>query len=429
MTYAEVFLWGTKIGTVALPDHDHIATFRYDRDFLNSQIEVSPVTMPLSTKQYSFAGLSYEAFHGLPGLFADSLPDRFGNAVIDQWLARQGREPASFNAVERLCYTGKRGMGALEYQPVLGPEYDKNDKIQINELVSLASDILNNRNEMHFRAEDDNIMQQILQVGTSAGGARAKAVIAWNQATNDIRSGQIDNGKGYEYWLIKFDGVSGNGDHALKDPPVYTRIEYAYSLMAKASGIEMNECRLFEEKGLYHFMTKRFDREENTGRKLHMQTLGAMAHYDYNDPMAYSYEMAASIMRKLQLSYEDMEQLCLRMIFNVYAKNHDDHVKNLSFLMDRKGKWRLSPAYDLTFAYKPDNRWLKAHQMSINGKREEIEQNDILACAAVMDIPAYKCKAMIEKVETAISKFSDFARQACLPKNAADRINNRLLVV
>ena len=373
MTFAEVMLWGTKIGTVALPDNSNIATFRYDRDFLGSGIELSPITMPLSTRQYSFAGLPYETFHGLPGLLADSLPDRFGNTIIDQWLARQGRAPSSFNAVERLCYTGKRGMGALEFQPALGPSYDKNEQIRVNELVQLASDILNRRTDMHITADDN------------------------------------------EYWLIKFDGVSKNGDHDLKDPPVYTRIEYAYYLMAKAAGIKMNECRLFEENGLYHFMTKRFDREDGTGRKLHMQTLGAIAHYDYNEPTAYSYEMAASVLRKMKLPQYDMEQLCLRMIFNVMTKNNDDHVKNISFLMNRKGEWSLSPAYDLTLSYKPDNRWLRAHQMSINSKRTDITEDDLFACAAVMDITRSKCKTMIERVKNTVSEFPKFAEQAQLP--------------
>ena len=400
MTFAEVTLWGTKIGTVALPDNGNIATFRYDRDFLGSGIELSPITMPLSTRQYSFAGLPYETFHGLPGLLADSLPDRFGNTIIDQWLARQGRAPASFNAVERLCYTGKRGMGALEFQPALGPGYDKNEQIRVNELVQLASDILNRRTDMHITA-DDTAMQQILQIGTSAGGARA---------------------------LIKFDGVSKNGDHNLKDPPAYTRIEYSYYLMAQACGIKMNECRLFEENELYHFMTKRFDREDSNGRKLHMQTLGAIAHYDYNEPTAYSYEMAAAILRKMKLPQSDMEQLCLRMIFNILTKNNDDHVKNISFLMDRKGTWSLSPAYDLTLSYKPDNRWLKAHQMSVNGKRTDITEDDIFACAAVMDITRSKCKNMIEKVKTAVSDFPKFAEQAQLPDTATENVQKLISI-
>lgn len=378
--------------------------------------------MPLSTRPYSFISLP-KSFHGLPGLLADSLPDKFGNTIINQWLVQQGRDPDSFNAVERLCYTGKRGMGALEFKPILGPDYNKCQQIEVNELVKLASDILNQRSSLHINA-DNNIMQQILQIGTSAGGARAKSIIAWNPETNDIRSGQIEAGTGYEYWLMKFDGVSKNGDHDLKDPPVYTRIEYAYYLMALASGIQMNECRLYEENGLYHFLTKRFDREPLTGKKLHMQTLGAIAHYDYNEPTAYSYEMAASVMRKMKLSSKDMEQLCLRMIFNVITKNNDDHVKNISFLMNRKGSWSLSPAYDLTLSFDPNNRWLKAHQMSVNGKRTDITEDDILQCASVMDVKRSKCKNMIEQVKTAVSKFPSFAEQAYLTNNTVLRIRN-----
>ncbi|MBQ3285166.1 MAG: type II toxin-antitoxin system HipA family toxin [Ruminococcus sp.] len=425
MTFAEVILWGTKIGTVALPDDSHIATFRYDNDFLNSGIEVSPLAMPLSTRQYSFAGLSAESFHGLPGLLADSLPDRFGNAIIDQWLASQGRTPESFNAVERLCYTGQRGMGALEFRPVTGPKYNESEKINVDSLVRLASDILTQRNELHLSA-DNQVMQQIMQVGTSAGGARAKAVIAWNEETNDIRSGQIEAGTGYDYWIIKFDGIRGNGDHDVKDPPTYTRIEYAYHLMAKAVGIKMNECRLYRENGLFHFMTKRFDRETGSGRKIHMQTLGAMAHYDFNDETATSYEMAAGVLRKLYLPYEDMEQLCLRMIFNMLTKNCDDHVKNISFLMNRKGEWSLAPAYDLTYAYNPTNRWLRAHQMSVNQKRSDITEKDMIACAAAMDISKTKCRQMIHTVEDVVAEFTAFAQKAELPSSVAEHLNGEL---
>lgn len=425
MTFAEVLLWGTKIGTVALPDDSHIATFRYDNDFLHSGIEVAPLTMPLNTRQYSFAGLSAVSFHGLPGLLADSLPDRFGNAIIDQWLASQGRTPESFNAVERLCYTGQRGMGALEFRPIIGPKFNEKEKIDVDSLVKLASEILTQRNELRFSA-DDHVMQQIMQVGTSAGGARAKAVIAWNEETDDIRSGQINAGEGYDYWLIKFDGITGNGDHNAKDPPTYTRIEYAYYLMAKAVAIKMNDCRLYRENGLYHFMTKRFDREPESGRKIHMQTLGAIAHYDFNDETATSYEMAAGVLRKLNLPYEDMEQLCLRMIFNVLAKNCDDHVKNISFLMNRKGVWRLAPAYDLTYAYHPANRWLRAHQMSVNQKRSDITDKDMIACAAAMDISETKCMRLIQTAKEVISDFGAFAEQAELPSDVIERIQNRL---
>ena len=285
MTAAEVFLWGTKIGTVVFDNEKGLGSFEYDPGFLVSGIEVSPIAMPLSRRVYTFPELARRSFHGLPGMLADSLPDKFGNAVIDAWLRIQGRSPESFDPVERLCYTGNRGMGALEYVPARGPSASESDPIQIEKLVQLASEILQSRESLHVTA-GENAIQEIIRVGTSAGGARAKAVIAWNEETGDIRSGQIDDGKGYGYWLIKFDGVSGNGDKEGDDAPQYTRIEYAYSLMAKDAGLCMEACRLYEENGRYHFMTRRFDRDDTTGKKLHMQSLGAIAHFDFNQPGA-----------------------------------------------------------------------------------------------------------------------------------------------
>lgn len=417
MTTAKVVLWGTQIGTVAIPDNSNIAIFKYDRDFLDSGIEVSPIVMPLDERTYSFAGLPAESFHGLPGLLADALPDRFGNAVINRWLAEQGRDPESFNAVERLCYTGKRGMGALEFQPILGPKFNPSEKVNVDRLAQLASDILTQRESIRLDADEDS-MRQILQVGTSAGGARAKAVIAWNEQTNEIRSGQIDAGTGFSYWLIKFDGVHGNGDRDIKDATIYTRIEYAYHLMAKAAGIEMEECRLYQENGLYHFMTRRFDRDQQAGKKIHMQTLGALAHFDYNDPNAYSYEQASMVIRKLGLDKTAMEQLYRRMVFNVLAKNQDDHVKNISFLMDRSGEWRLAPAYDMTLSFAPGHRWIGAHQMSINGKRLDVTEEDMTECGAKMDLNAAKCKKIIQKTKDSIAEWEKFAEQAFLPNQA-----------
>lgn len=425
MTTAKVILWGTVIGSVAIPDDSNTAIFKYDRDFLDSGIEVSPIVMPLDERTYSFAGLSSESFHGLPGLLADALPDRFGNAVINRWLAEQGRDPASFNAVERLCYTGKRGMGALEFQPILGPKYDPSEKVNVDRLAQLASDILTQRESIRLDADEDS-MRQILQVGTSAGGARAKAVIAWNEKTNEIRSGQIDAGTGFSYWLIKFDGVHGNGDRDVKDTLVYTRIEYAYHLMAQAAGIEMEECRLYQENGLYHFMTRRFDREQQTGRKIHMQTLGALAHFDYNDPNAYSYEQASMVIRQLGLDKAAMEQLYRRMVFNVLAKNQDDHVKNISFLMDRSGQWRLAPAYDLTLSFVPGHRWLGAHQMSISGKRSDVTEEDMTVCGLKMDLNASKCRRIIQQTKEAVAGWERFAEQAYLPNEAIKQTKDLL---
>ncbi|MGH8168584.1 MAG: type II toxin-antitoxin system HipA family toxin, partial [Woeseiaceae bacterium] len=276
-TLAEVRLWGRRIAAVLLEGGEQFASFQYDPAFVDSSIEVSPLVMPLNATAYSFPALPLETFHGLPGLLADSLPDRFGHALIDAWLATQGRTPADFNAVERLCYVGSRGMGALEFVPTLGPAR-KSTRLEVDSLVALASEVLSNRNALSGSLASNRrheTLDDILRVGTSAGGARAKAIIAWNPDTNEVRSGQVPTAEGFSYWLLKFDGVHGNRDRELEDPRGYTVIEYAYSLMATAAGIEMEECRLLEEDGRRHFMTRRFDRTRE-GAKLHMQTLGAL---------------------------------------------------------------------------------------------------------------------------------------------------------
>lgn len=408
---AEVYLWGTRIGIIYLPEGSRYVSFEYDRNFVKSGIELSPFYMPLSNRIYTFPDLPLPAFHGVPGMLADSLPDKFGNAVIDQWLASQGRTPDSFQVIERLCYTGKRGMGALEYVPAKGPENRNTGSIDIDEMVRFASDVLKNREGIHVSMTEQTTSGQLLQLGTSAGGARAKAIIAWNEKTNDIRSGQIDAGDGYSYWLLKFDGVDRNGDHGTIDKPEYTMIEYAYYLMAVDAGVIMNECRLLKENGRSHFMTKRFDRENETGSKIHMQTLGALGHIDYNTPCLCSYEQAAVYARQLGVENRDIEQLFRRMVFNVLAVNQDDHVKNISFLMDRKGCWRLSPAYDMTFAYNAQNKWLSAHQMTINRKKSGITKDDMLACGKAMDIKASKANKIINEVKTVVDDWKSYAER------------------
>ena len=369
-TLAEVRLWGRTIGAVALEDGQEAASFEYDRAFLRSGIEVAPLAMPLAPRVYSFPALSAGTFHGLPGLLADSLPDRFGNALVDAWLATQGRSPESFNAVERLCYTGTRGMGALEFAPASGPRVRQASILHIDRLVELASAALRARDGLpgSFAADDRaGALRDILLVGTSAGGARAKAVIAWHPETNEVRSGQVRAGEGFGYWLLKFDGVSNNRDKELADPQGFGAIEYAYYRMAIDCGIRMSECRLFEEGGRRHFMTRRFDRLPDGG-KLHMQSLGALAHLDFNQAGAHSYEQALLVLRRLGRAPAEIEQLFRRMVFNIVARNQDDHVKNIAFLMDRSGTWSLAPAFDMTYSYQPEGKWTSSHQMT--AKRE-----------------------------------------------------------
>jgi serine/threonine-protein kinase HipA len=369
---------------------------------------------------YEFPNLAGTAFHGAPGLIADSLPDKFGNKVIERWLVEQGNSMENFNVIDRLCYTGIRGMGALEYRPAYGPEkYDMED-VNITKMVEFAAEILSERNNEKIDVKEDIGYSQLVQLGTSAGGARAKALIAWNDETKEIKSGQIDAGNGFEYWLIKFDGVDNNGDHNLKDSVEYTLIEYAYYLMALDAKIEMNECRILEENGRHHFMTKRFDRQGN--KKLHMQTLGAMTHIDYNIPGLCSYEQAASYMRKLGLGASDIEQFYRRLVFNVILVNQDDHVKNVSFLMDRKGKWKLSPAYDLTFSYDTGNKWLKAHQMLINGKNDNIKHEDLIAAGKTMGLSTQRCNRVISDVLAVEKNVRDYFERVNIREEVADMI-------
>jgi len=422
MVVAEVLLWGIRVGAVAWNESANHGVFEFEADFLKQDLDVAPLKMPLSEARngkriFQFPSLNPETFQGLPGLLADSLPDKFGNRLIEEWLARQGRTVQSMNPIEKLCYIGSRGMGALEFKPAIASFKEQSETLQVNELVRLASDILHQRNslETNFTSSNNNGVEDIIRVGTSAGGARAKAIIAYNPQTGDVRSGQAQQSEGYEHWIIKFDGVSND---LLGDPQGYGRIEYAYHLMAKECGISMTECRLLEEGGRAHFMTKRFDR--NGIERLHMQTLCGIAHFDYNMPSVYSYEQAFQVMRQLRLPYPDAEELFRRMVFNVICFNCDDHTKNISFLMNKSGEWKLSPAYDVTYAYNPDNRWLKQHQLSVNGKRENIYRADLLKVATEMNIK--KALEIIASVQEAAGKWSEFASTAGIPEGQSAAI-------
>jgi len=386
---ALVKVWGLLVGAVSWSDEANLATFEFDRTFLDEGLDLAPLKMPIAearrgSGRYAFPNLPEATFRGLPGLLADCLPDRFGNRLIDAWLARQGRTPESFSPVERLCYTGRRAVGALEFAPAVKGSIDDAVPVEVSTLVALAQSVLDDRSQLagHLDENTPDALLDIIRVGTSAGGGRPKAVIAVNDQTGEIRSGQVTAPAGFEQWLLKFDGVT---DATLGDPKGYGRIEYAYHTMATAAGITMTECRLLEEHSRAHFMTRRFDRPGGEHR-LHLQSLCAMAHFDFNDPQAYSYEQAFQVMRELRLPYTDAEQQYRRLVFNIVARNQDDHTKNIAFLMDRHGRWRLSPAFDVVYAFNPQGRWTSRHQMSVNGKREGFLREDLLAVGREMNI-------------------------------------------
>ena len=421
---ARVILWGSDIGAVTWINNQNIGVFQYTPEFAESQIEVAPLTMPLRSTPYQFPALARDTFKGLPGLLADSLPDKFGNALIDAWLSRQGRDVGSFTPVERLCYTGNRGMGALEFKPHISDAPSSARKVDIDALVSLANQVLDERVALQgkFSGEDDQqVVEDILRVGTSAGGARAKAVLAWNEKTGEFRSGQTPASPGFTQWLLKFDGVHGNKDKELADPQGFGRIEYAYYLMARTAGINMQESRLFEESGRAHFMTKRFDRTP-TGKKLHMQSFGAMMHYDFNSAGAYSYEQALQMIKKLGLPSHDVEQQIRRAIFNVLARNQDDHVKNIAFLMNKQGQWRLSPAFDVVYSYNPAGDWTSQHQMSLAGKCDGFKIDDLIQFAATGGLKKAKARAMIAEISTAVANWKQHALDADVSKADKNRI-------
>jgi serine/threonine-protein kinase HipA len=431
LTAAAVNLWGRRIGAVSLDEGSDTAAFEYAPAFLSSGIELAPIVMPLERRIFTFPALPRETFHGLPGLLADSLPDKWGHALIDTWLATQGRTPDSFNAVERLCYIGRRGMGALEFEPATGPRPRKSTPVEIDALVTLAGEILNQRESLSYTIDfehDDsraNMLRDILRVGTSAGGARAKAIVAWNPVTNEVRSGQVDVDDGFEHWLLKFDGVAGNRDKELEDPRGYCAIEFAYNEMARACGIDVAESRLLEENGRRHFMARRFDRPGGN-QKLHMQTLCAIAHFDYNAAGAYSWEQAFLVMRRMGLPMNQVEELFRRMVFNIVARNQDDHTKNIAFLMDKRGDWKLSPAFDVTYSYNPAGDWTSRHQMSMNGKRDGFGPDDFVECGKVVSLPHGRARRILDETIGVVARWPEYASRADIPEADAARIERTL---
>jgi serine/threonine-protein kinase HipA len=423
ITLADIYLWGQHAGTVAWDENYQAASFEFTPAFASGQLDISPLMMPVRQRQiYQFPSLNKDTFIGLPGLLADALPDAFGKALLDKWLTSVGRTFA--NPVERLCYQGKRSMGALEFVPAQDNYLEQGTKLEIDSLVEVAREVLDEKNKLDVNVNEDTkeAIANIIRVGTSAGGQRAKAVIAYNENTGEVRSGQIDVPDGFSHWLLKLDGVT---NAELGDPKHYGQIEYVYYLMARAAGINMTECRLLEENGRAHFMTRRFDRLSGN-EKVHMQTLCGMAHYDYKMLHAYSYEQAFQVMRRLRLPYSQAEEMFRRMVFNVIARNQDDHTKNISFLMDKSSRWSLSPAYDMSWSYNPKGAWTSKHQMSINGKWDDITRADLLTLAKNVNIK--QADAIIEQVKDGVSRWRIFATQYGIPYEMVKTIDSTLLL-
>lgn len=403
---AKVNMFGIPVGTFRWDEQYEVARFEYDSSFVGRGLEPSPLMMPVREgRVYSFGNLDKETYKGLPGMLADSLPDTYGRALFDKWLALTGR--TSSNPIETLCFLGKRCMGALEFEPAIDVAYDKNARFEIDSLVDVASDALVQKSSFEVNINDDKkaAIAEILRLGTSAGGQRAKAIIAYNKDTGEVRSGQVEAPAGFDYYLIKLDGVSATT--GLRKTDNHGRLEYSFYKLAKACGIDMTECFLIEENGRAHFVTKRFDREN--GKKIHMQTLCGIAHFDFRIHRAYSYEQAFSVMRALHLPYSEAQEMFRRMVFNVVARNQDDHTKNISFLMDESGKWRLSPAYDMGYAYNPNGRWTATHQMSINGKFDGITREDLLGFARQNNIK--EAALIIDEICETVSHWPDMAKE------------------
>ena len=420
---AKVNLFGLPVGTFRWDEAFGVARFEYDASFASRGLEPSPLMMPVREgRVYSFADLGRETFKGLPGMLADSLPDTYGRALFNRWLALTGR--TSSNPIETLCFLGKRCMGALEFEPAIDIAYDPNARFEIDSLVSVASDALAEKSSFGVNLNDDKkaAIAEILRLGTSAGGQRAKAIIAYNKATGEVRSGQVEAPAGFDYYLIKLDGVSATA--GFRETGNYGRLEYSFYKLAKACGIDMMECSLIEENGRAHFLTKRFDRMN--GKKVHMQTLCGIAHFDYRMHRAYSYEQAFNVMRALRLPYSAAQELFRRMVFNVVVRNQDDHTKNISFLMDENGRWRLSPAYDMGYAFNPNGGWTATHQMSVNGKFDDITREDLLAFARQNNIK--EAPLIIDEICETASHWVELALECGVPRKTTEVVLSNMLI-
>ena len=428
MTSLEVRFKNKKIGVISLDSSSKVCHFQYDNGFINSDIELSPIKMPISDTMYSFNDSSYETFRGLPGLFDGSLPDKFGSLAFDVWLKMKKVDKDSFNILDWLSFIGNCGMGALEYYPTLDNVSPSSKKTMLNDLVDFANKILNDKENALIKTDEEE-MENIINACCFAGGARAKAIVAYNKEKDEFKPGYIDAGECYEYYILKLDGIKNNKDKEDADKSEFTRIEYAYYLMALDAGINMMECKLYKDGDYYHFMTKRFDRYVKDGKmqKRHMQTLCDMMHYDFNTPRIVSYEEVANIIIKLEKSNKNIEQFYRRMVFNVITRNQDDHLKNISFIMDQKGTWSLSPAYDVTFAFNPNGFWTCEHQMMINGKTKDITLDDLICSAKSMGIDDLKAKGIITEINSVVSNWSKYAKTAYLSDETINEIESKFI--
>ena len=426
---AEIKIWGELAGAVRWDESQQMGYFQYAPKFIQKAWDLSPIKMPIAegSRIYSFPELrkgrkeTEDAFKGLPGLLSDALPDRYGNKLINIWLAQQGRPENSMNPVEKLCFIGMRGMGALEFEPAQIKTGARSFSLELDSLVEVARKMLNEREAFltNINKNEEKAMMDILKIGTSAGGARPKAIIAYNPKTGEVKSGQGNVPKGYEHWLLKLDGVSGE---QFGESSGWGRVEYAYALMAADCEIEMSECRLLEENGRAHFMTKRFDREGNV--KHHIQSLCGLQHYDFNDMDAYSYEQLFQTMRLLRLTYPEAEQMFRRMVFNVLSTNYDDHTKNFSFILKKDENWRLAPAYDLCFSFDPTNHWVNKQTLSVNGKRLAITKEDLMTIANDNNIK--KGAKIIDDINSIVNSWNTYATRAGVRNDLKERIHANL---
>lgn len=420
-TNVEVLIWGQKVGIASWDATKNVGAFTYDNGWLKKGIDLSPIWMPIDGQKftYSFPTLGKATFRGLPGMLADSLPDHFGDKVIKAWLTKIGKPKTALSPIEQLCFVGNRGMGALEYRPQLAsPSKIEEQRIEIDHLVSLANEVVSNRvsNQMDLFGSPVYDLKHLMKVGSSAGGARPKAVVAYAPKTGHLSASHACNDLGFEDWMIKFDGI---GKLATSN---MGRIEYAYYLMARNAGIDMMKSTLLEENGRAHFMTKRFDRLH--GEKVHSQTLCALIHADYRKSDVFGYEHVFRLMRKLQMPHAEIVAFYRRMLFNVFGRNQDDHTKNISFLMTKEGNWQLSPAYDITFGYNPKGRWTRQHRMSINGKRDHFSKNDLFEIGKKQGIE--NCSQVFDEVQESVSSWTRFAAMAGLRPEQSNTIYQNL---